>query len=77
MGADPADERERIRCAAAALSPLERDVLTLSARLKLPNGDIAVRLGISDRRVERLLARAVSRIDMALDRSKPPWWRFW
>ncbi|HEX5420177.1 MAG TPA: sigma-70 region 4 domain-containing protein [Gammaproteobacteria bacterium] len=77
MSADPADERERVRRAAAALSPLERDVLTLSAGLGLSNGDIAVRLGISERRAERLLARAVSRVDRALERPSQPWWRIW
>lgn len=59
MSGDSCDERERVRRAAAALSPLERDVLALSAGLGLSIDEVAARLAISERRVERLLARAI------------------
>jgi DNA-directed RNA polymerase specialized sigma24 family protein len=52
--------------AAASLSKLERDVLSLSAHVGLCNGEIAGLLGISERRVERVLARALRKFDRAL-----------
>lgn len=67
----------RLERAAARLSPLERRVLELSAVDGLDNESIADRLGISRRRVERLLARAILKFDRALDRDSRPWWRFW
>lgn len=45
MTGDSFEERERVRRAAAALSPVERDVLALSAGLRLSIGDVAARLG--------------------------------
>lgn len=58
--------KSRVENAAASLSALERDVLSLSARVGLCNCDIAELLGISERRVERLLARALRKFDRAL-----------
>lgn len=62
--------------AIAALRPLEREVLLLSAREGLANGEVAARLGISPRSAERLLARALARLDRALEPKCRPWWRF-
>ena len=70
-------EVERVERAAAALLPLEREVLVLSAGHHLRNEEIAARLGISERRAERLLARALRKFDRALERQERPWWRFW
>ena len=77
-------EHERVERAAAALSPLEREVLVLSAGHGLPNREIAARLGISERRAEHLLARALRKFDRALRKFDPKldgpprtWWRFW
>jgi DNA-directed RNA polymerase specialized sigma24 family protein len=56
---------------------LERRVLELSAADGLDNHAIADRLGISLRRVQRLLARALIKFDRALDRDRRPWWCFW
>lgn len=70
-------EVERVERAAAVLSRLEREVLVLSAGHGLRNEEIAARLGISERRAERLLARALRKFDRALDRQERPWWRFW
>lgn len=67
----------RLERAAAGLSPLERRVLELSAADGLDNHAIADRLGISLRRVQRLLARALIKFDRALDRDRRPWWCFW
>ena len=71
-------EIERVRRAAAALSALERDVLVLSAGHGLRNADIAARLGISERRTERILARALFKFGSAIhERRLRPWWRLW
>lgn len=70
----PLDRLERV---AANLPPVERDVLDLSAREGLSNRDIAVRLGITPETAERLLARALCRLDRAIERQEWPWWRFW
>ena len=67
----------RLERAVALLSALERRVLTLSAADGLDNQAIADRLGLSRRDVERLLARALVKLDCALDRDRLPWWRFW
>lgn len=68
---------ERLEKAASSLRPIEREVLVLSARERLSNDEIAARLGITPEAVERLLARALCRLDRALERQKRPWWRFW
>lgn len=70
-------EAKRVERAVAALSPIERHVLALSAGQRLRNAEIAARLGISERRAERLLARALHKFDRALERQERPWWRFW
>jgi RNA polymerase sigma factor (sigma-70 family) len=70
-------ETERAEWAAARLSWLEREVLVLSAGLGLRNHEIAARLGISERRAERLLARALRKFDRALHQRRSSWWRFW
>jgi RNA polymerase sigma factor (sigma-70 family) len=72
----PLTEQERVERAAAALSPLERDVLVLSAGQGLRNCDIAARLGISERRAERILARALRKFSQAMEESPRPWWRW-
>jgi DNA-directed RNA polymerase specialized sigma24 family protein len=70
-------EQERVERGAAALSPLEREVLILSAGHGLPSREIAARLGIGGRRAERLLARALRKFDRALDEGRRSWWRLW
>ncbi len=67
----------RVEKAAKGLRPDEREVLVLSAREQLSSADIAARLGISSEATERLLARALYRLDRALARQELPWWRFW
>jgi DNA-directed RNA polymerase specialized sigma24 family protein len=61
-----ASSKSRAENAAASLSALERDVLSLSSHVGLCNYDIGEVLGISERRVERLLARALRKFDRAL-----------
>ena len=73
----PSVTLDQIERAASALRPIERDVLVLSARERLSNGEIAARLGITAEAVERLLARALCRLDRALERQERPWWWFW
>ena len=68
-------ETEIVERAAAALSPLERQVLVLSAGYRLRNADIAARLGISERRAERLLSRALRKFDRRIDERPSSWWR--
>lgn len=70
-------ETERLERASSALSPLEREVLVLSAGHGLRTADIAARLAISERRAERLLARALCKFDQALRDPSSPWWRPW
>lgn len=67
---------ERAERAAATLSPLERDVLVLSASGRLGNAEIGKRLGISERRAERLLARALRKFARGME-DRSPRWRFW
>jgi DNA-directed RNA polymerase specialized sigma24 family protein len=69
-------ELRRVKRAAAALTPLEREVLVLSAGWHLRTRDLAAKLGISERRAERLLARALRKFDQAMERKRRPWWRF-
>lgn len=66
---------ERIEQAAAALSALELEVLVLSAGRHWTVAEIALSLGLSEARVERLLARATRKFDRALHRRRA-WWRF-
>ena len=68
---------ERLEKAASSLRPDEREVLILSARERLSTGEIAARLGITAQAVERLLARAICRLDRALERQERPWWKLW
>ena len=68
---------ERLERAASTLLPIEREVLLLSARERLSNGEIAARLGMTPQAAERLLARAISKLDRAIDRQERPWWKFW
>ena len=70
-------EADRVARAASALSQLERHVLALSAGRRLRNAEIATRLGISERRAERILARALRKFDRAFKEGSPRWWRFW
>jgi RNA polymerase sigma factor (sigma-70 family) len=68
---------DRLERAVAKLRPIEREVLALSAREGLSNGEIAARLGITREAAERLLAKALRRLDRTLERQERPWWRFW
>ena len=68
---------ERLESAVSSLHPIEREVLVLSARERLSIDEIAARLGMTTQAVERLLARAISKLDRAIERQERPWWRFW
>jgi RNA polymerase sigma factor (sigma-70 family) len=68
---------DRLRRAARTLRRKELQVLVLSASEGLRNEQIAERLGIAPRTAERLLARALCKLDRALERLDRPWWRFW
>lgn len=73
----PEPTPERIEQAAKGLRPDEREVLALSAGERLSCAEIGGRLGISSEKAERLLARALRKLDRALERQERPWWRFW
>jgi DNA-directed RNA polymerase specialized sigma24 family protein len=77
MASGASGEVERVRRAAASLSPLERDVLALAAGLGLSNAEVAARLGIGEQRAERILARAILRFGGALEGPRKPWWHLW
>jgi RNA polymerase sigma factor (sigma-70 family) len=68
---------ERLEKAARSLHATEREVLFLSARERLSNQEVAERLGITTEAAERLLAKALRKLDRALERQERPWWRFW
>lgn len=65
---EPGRRADDVERAAGALSPVEREVLVLSAREGLRNGAIAAKLGMSERKIERILARALRKLDLGLDR---------
>lgn len=71
------EEGDWLRDAIAKLRPLERQVLLLSAGERLRSDEIAARLGITPKKARRLLARALCKVDRALERRERPWWRFW
>ena len=70
-------EVRRVERAAAVLSALEREVLVLSAGHGLGSATIAEKLGLGERRVERILAKALRKFDRAMDERPRPWWRSW
>lgn len=67
----------RLERAVAKLSPIEREVLLLSAREGLRIDEIAVRAGLPSATVERHLADALYNLDRLLERQDRSWWRFW
>jgi RNA polymerase sigma factor (sigma-70 family) len=69
-------DADRLARAAQALRPDEREALALHAQGDLSSKEIASRLGISEAALEPLVARALLRLDRALDRLDRPWWRF-
>ncbi len=73
----PSPDPDELETALGSLCALERQVLLLAARDKLRTDAIAERMGITPQRVERLLARALRKLDRALERPRRPWWRFW
>ncbi len=73
----PPPTPERLEWAVSTLRPIEREVLHLSARDCLSNEAIASRLGMEPAAAERLLARALRKLDRALERQERPWWRLW
>lgn len=73
----PSMSLERLERAASSLRPIEREVLVLSARERLSTDEIAALLGITPEAAEHLLARALCRLDRALERQERPWWRLW
>jgi RNA polymerase sigma factor (sigma-70 family) len=75
--AAPSSERERVERAAAILSRLEHEVLVLSAGHGLRTAEIASRLGISEGRVERILARALRKFSRAMEEPGRGGWRWW
>ena len=73
----PSVTLERLEKAASSLRPIEREVLILSAGEHLSNEEVAARLGITPETAERVLARAMCRLDRAIERQERPWWKFW
>ena len=60
--------RERLEAAALHLRRNELEVLELATRGRLSNAAIAERLGMPVHVAERLLARALRKLDRALER---------
>lgn len=70
-------DAERLAGAAESLRNAEREALALHARGDLSSEEIAARLGISEAELEPLVARALLKLNRALDWLERPWWRFW
>ena len=68
---EPRRSVKELERAAGRLSPMERTILLLSAAAGLRNNEIAARLGLSVRRVERILGRALAKFDRALRHAEP------
>lgn len=74
---------DQLEQAAGCLRPIERRVLVLSARERLSGRAIGERLGMTPRKVERILARAIFKLTRAIERQertqrrKQAWRRFW
>ena len=68
---------ERIEQALLALPIRTRAIFLLHRVDGLSYAEIAERCGISGKQVERHIARAMLRIDRALDGIDRPWWRRW
>lgn len=71
------DEIERIEQVLLALPARTRAIFLLHRVDGLGYAEIAERCGISVKRVERHIARAMLQIDRALDGIDRPWWRRW
>lgn len=56
----------RLRTAIEGLSALEREAFLLASRDRLSSDQVAKRLNVSRRRVERLIASALAKLDMHL-----------
>jgi len=70
-------DAERLAWAASRLRRVEREVLALGSGEGLRNDEIAARLGMTPKAVERVLARAVRRLDRLIERPPKPWWKLW
>lgn len=70
-------DADRLARAARCLRTDEREALALHAHGDLSSKEIASRLGLSEAALEALVARALMKLDRALDRLDRPWWRFW
>lgn len=77
VAARSAADIDRLRRAAETLTPLERNVLGLSAGKGMLIREIALTLGLSERRTERIFVKALYKFDMALHEEERPWWHFW
>lgn len=71
------EEMDRLERAALKLRPVELEVLLLSAQDRLPNQQIAARLGLTVQAVERHLADALYHLHRDMERETRPWWKFW
>lgn len=70
-------EQARFNIAIARLSPMEREVLKLSAAENLDLDEVAARLGITSEAAAGHLADALYRLHRLLDRSRRPARRSW
>lgn len=67
----------RIEAALLKLPPRERDIFLAHRVWGLSYRDIAHRSGLSERRVERLIARALYKVDKQLEGLELSWWERW
>ncbi len=67
----------RLERAVRKLTPVQREVLFLVRLDDLPYSEVAERLGITPKMVERHLAVAIYHLDKELERPEKPWWKLW
>lgn len=73
----PPVDLDRLEKAFRTLRPIEREVFRLSAKEGLADDEIAARLRMSPRQIERLMACAIYKLDRLLECRERSWRRFW
>jgi RNA polymerase sigma-70 factor (ECF subfamily) len=68
---------ERMEAIVLRLPRMTREIFLAHRLDDMPYEEIARRTGLSVRKVERHMARAILALVRALDDPPRPWWRFW
>lgn len=68
---------ERMEAIMRRLPRLTREIFLAHRLDDMPYEEIARRTGLSVRKVERHMARAILTLARGLDDDNRPWWKFW